>query len=104
LLVSNNEPLFFMNEIWGKREGENIFDVAQKYDVVISIRDDSFLSNEHYELFADSLTILIEREETDKIRNNIQNLIKKHCKMSFSQENFDFNKFLSIIRGVYDGQ
>ena len=62
--------------------------------------DDMFLSNEHYKILENSLTILILDEKLGKIKKNIQNSIKKHVKFAFAKNDIKTEDVIKIIRGL----
>ncbi len=103
LLNSINQSVFETNEILEKQETVLLKNLIELNNVLISIDDDAFLSNSNYKLLNNVLTILIEKKENDKILNNIQKLIKKHCKLTINQENIELNSILNKIRGNYNG-
>ena len=73
--------------------------LAQQKNIVLSISNESFLSNRNYEVLNDFFIILIEKKEDKKILKNIQKIIKKHCKIAIKQENININEILNIIKG-----
>lgn len=73
--------------------------LAQQKNIVLSISNESFLSNRNYEVLNDFFIILIEKKEDNKILKNIQKIIKKHCKIAIKQENISINEILNIIKG-----
>lgn len=103
LLTSINQSLFETNDIMEEKETILLKNLIDLDNVIISINDDAFLSNVNYKLLNNILTILIEKKENDKILNNIQKLIKKHCKLIINQENIEINSILNKIRGNYNG-
>ncbi len=64
---------------------------------VISICNNSFLSNKNYELFKNELIICVEKIEENKILKNIEKLIKKHSLICLKQEKIDLNQLKNNI-------
>ena len=99
LLNCDNKSLLALNNELTTKETALIRKFTQAKDVVISITNDAFISNENYKLFDNLITILIEKKETDKTLKNIEKLLKKHCKIAIKQERIDINEILNIIKG-----
>ena len=66
---------------------------------IMSISNEVYLSNENYKLFENTLTLLMEKKEDDKILINIQKLLKKHCKITIKQDKIEMKKILNIVKG-----
>ena len=100
VLLNNNEAsLLNLNDKLTTQENWLMKKLTQQKDIILSVSNDTFVSNENYKLFQNFVTIFIEKKETDKILKNIQKLIKKHCKITIKQEKIDINKILNIIKG-----
>lgn len=70
---------------------------------ILSLSGDEYLSNKNYLFFKNTTTIFMERKEKNKILNNIQKLIKKHCEITIKQNKFKTNEIANKIRGKYNG-
>lgn len=103
LLSTVNQSVFEIDDVLQSQEKRLLSKLLNIDNVVLSVNDDTFLSNNNYLIFKDVLTICVEKKENDKILNNIQKLIKKHCKLVIKQENFEINSILNKIRGKYNG-
>ena len=100
LLANLDYPMYLVDEILVQKENLLINNLVKKEKVIISMSDDMFLSNEHYKIFENSLTILILDEKLGKIKKNIQNLIKKHVKFAFAKNDIKTEDVIKIIRGL----
>ena len=100
LLANLDYPMNLVDEILVQKENLLINNLVKKEKVIISMSDDMFLSNEHYKIFENSLTILILDEKLGKIKKNIQNLIKKHVKFAFAKNDIKTEDVIKIIRGL----
>ena len=60
---------------------------------IMSISNETYLSNDNYKLFENATTILLEKKEDDKTLRNIQKLLKKHCKIIIKQNNWNEKDF-----------
>ena len=103
LLSTVNQSIFEIDDVLQSQEKRLLSKLLNIDNVVLSVNDDTFLSNNNYLIFKDVLTICVDKKENDKILNNIQKLIKKHCKLVIKQENFEINSILNKIRGKYNG-
>ncbi len=99
LLANMEYPIYLVDEILVQKENVLIKNLVKKENVVISISDDMFLSNEHYKFFENSLVFLIIDEKVGKIQKNIQNLLKKHVNFTFDKNEISTNDIIKIIRG-----
>ena len=99
LLDNMDYPIFLVDEILVQKENILIKNLSNKENVIICMSDDMFLSNEHYKNFENDETILIIDENLDKIKKNIQNLIKEHVKHVFNKKDIKTNDIIKIIRG-----
>ena len=86
LLFLNDYPLEDANTQFNQIEKEKLKELLNKNNIVISLNNSTFLSNQNYNLFNNHLTICVEKVEVDKILKNIQKLIKNHCKITINQE------------------
>ena len=100
LLANLDYPMYVVDEILVQKENLLINNLVKKEKVIISMSDDMFLSNEHYKILENSLTILILDEKLGKIKKNIQNLIKKHVKFAFAKNDIKTEDVIKIIRGL----
>ena len=100
LLANLDYPMNLVDEILVQKENLLINNLVKKEKVIISMSDDMFLSNEHYKILENSLTILILDEKLGKIKKNIQNLIKKHVKFAFAKNDIKTEDVIKIIRGL----
>ena len=100
LLANLDYPMYLVDEILVQKENLLINNLVKKEKVIISMSDDMFLSNEHYKILENSLTILILDEKLGKIKKNIQNLIKKHAKFAFAKNDIKTEDVIKIIRGL----
>lgn len=100
LLANLDYPMYLVDEILVQKENLLINNLVKKEKVIISMSDDMFLSNEHYKILENSLTILILDEKLGKIKKNIQNLIKKHVKFAFAKNDIKTEDVIKIIRGL----
>lgn len=100
LLANLDYPMYLVDEILVQKENLLINNLVKKEKVIISMSDDMFLSNEHYKILENSLTILILDEKLGKIKKNIQNLIKKHVKFAFDKNDIKTEDVIKIIRGL----
>lgn len=100
LLANLDYPMYLVDEILVQKENLLINNLVKKEKVVISMSDDMFLSNEHYKILENSLTILILDEKLGKIKKNIQNSIKKHVKFAFAKNDIKTEDVIKIIRGL----
>ena len=100
LLAILDYPMYLVDEILVQKENLLINNLVKKEKVIISMSDDMFLSNEHYKILENSLTILILDEKLGKIKKNIQNLIKKHVKFAFAKNDIKTEDVIKIIRGL----
>ena len=100
LLANLDYPMYLVDEILVQKENLLINNLVKKEKVIISMSDDMFLSNEHYKILENSLTILILHEKLGKIKKNIQNLIKKHVKFAFAKNDIKTEDVIKIIRGL----
>lgn len=100
LLANLDYPMYLVDEILVQKENLLINNLVKKEKVIISMSDDMFLSNEHYKILENSLTILILDEKLGKIKKNIQNSIKKHVKFAFAKNDIKTEDVIKIIRGL----
>ena len=100
LLANLDYPMYLVDEILVQKENLLINNLVKKEKVIISMSDDMFLSNEHYKILENSLTILILDEKLGKIKKNIQNIIKKHVKFAFAKNDIKTEDVIKIIRGL----
>ena len=100
LLANLDYPMYLVDEILVQKENLLINNLVKKEKVIISMSDDMFLSDEHYKILENSLTILILDEKLGKIKKNIQNLIKKHVKFAFAKNDIKTEDVIKIIRGL----
>lgn len=100
LLANLDYTMYLVDEILVQKENLLINNLVKKEKVIISMSDDMFLSNEHYKILENSLTILILDEKLGKIKKNIQNLIKKHVKFAFAKNDIKTEDVIKIIRGL----
>lgn len=91
LIQTKDEYLQSFEPVLDAKERDCILTILKAEKQVISVCNNSFLSNKNYELFKDQLTIIVEKQEKEKILKNIQKLIKKHCKICLKQEKIDLN-------------
>ena len=99
LLNTLDYPIIISNEIMQIKENAGLIELSKKEKVVITITDDEFISNGNYKLFKNSFIILLEIDTSNKIKQNIQKLIKKHCETSVIIKNLEINNLISKIRG-----
>lgn len=102
LIRSFDFPLAEANENLNQQEKLRIQTLAKRDNVVTSINHSAFLSNENYALFEQALTICVEKKQTEKILKNIQNLIKKHCKICLNQEKINLKEIKYKIKSYYN--
>ena len=79
------------------RERELIRLSAQQKNAIIAVPNDVFLSNKNYELLKNLEIVLIEQDLNDKIKINLQNLIKKHSTISIKGK--ELNKLITFLKG-----
>ena len=72
-------------------------ELADMENVIISLTDDEFISNENYMLFDNSFVILLEVGYKNNIKENIQKLIKKHCNYSVDVKKIKINSLVKVI-------
>ena len=101
LLTSKDYPLIEIDVLLERKEKMLIEYILKFDDIVLAISNNSYLSNENYKLFKDDVTICVEKEENEKILKNLQNLIKKHCKISINQQNYDISMLIDEIKKYY---
>ena len=99
LIATYNFPLQFADKFMQEKESKIIKQAANVEGTIILVKDDEFLANENYKHFEDSLTILIEYNQKDKIKEKIQELLKSHCKISLKYENLKLKDIVTLIRG-----
>ncbi len=80
-----------------EKEQQEIQRILSVDKQVVSICNNSFLSNRNYELFEKELIICVEKKEENKLLKNIQKLIKKHSKICLKQEKIDLNQLKNNI-------
>lgn len=97
ILILNIRSHLLDNSIIEKKEQRLIEVSAQQKNVVMSIANDMFLSNSNYELLKKTEIILIEQSFDDKIKTNLQNLIKKHSTKTINKK--DVNNIIAYLKG-----
>lgn len=99
-LINNFDfPLSFADDILQTQETKCLSENVLRQNVVLNIADDMFLSNNNYKLFGNIKVILIEFDEQDKIKQNIQKLLKKHSNIHIKYNNLKINDLITLIRG-----
>ncbi len=78
-------------------EKETLKTLLARQQIVISVPNDTFLSNQNHLLFKDFLTICVEIKINEKINKNIQKLIKKYSKITIKQEKIKLNQLKNNI-------
>lgn len=66
-------------------------------DFIMSVPNSTFISNLNYKIFKNVLTICVEIKNNNKIKENIQKLLKKYCKFTINKENINLNEIKNII-------
>ena len=97
LINSLDYPLSISNEIMQIKEKSILEELADMENVIISLTDDEFISNENYMLFDNSFVILLEVGYKNNIKENIQKLIKKHCNYSVDVKKIKINSLVKVI-------
>ena len=95
LLLDVKKSVF--NEDASTKEKNIVAHFAKQKDVVIAIENEMFLSNKNYELCKNNSSLLIETELQNEIEQNLQNLLKNHCKICVKDK--DLNKIITLIKG-----
>lgn len=99
LINSFDHPMMLVDDILREKETEFLTQLSKLTDVVIYLADDTYLSNEHYKIFKNFNTILVETNCKNKILKNIQNLLKKYCKFSVNEQNLNIDELKDLLKG-----
>ena len=70
---------------------------TKKENIIISVSDNTYLSNKHYEFFKNCLIVAIIEESEDKITLNLQKLLAKHAKISIKKSECSLQNLLNLI-------
>lgn len=97
LINSIDFPLSVSGDVMNAKEKLVLKELSEMENVIITLTDDEFVSNENYKLFSNSFLILLEIDLKNDIKKNIQNLIKKHCNYSENIKNLKINKLIKEI-------
>lgn len=99
ILQTIHNPLIATDDILQIKESELLKKINSLNNVVVSLNDDVFLSNSNYKIFENSFTVLIVSEFNNKIKENIQNLLKKYTKIHIKEDDLNINELINKIRG-----
>ena len=98
LIENINYPIGLSDDELTEKERELIYLASKKANVVISIPDNMYLSNEGYKFFKNSISIAIKLRKVDDIREKIQNFLSDRVKFVLDEENCEIDKILDLIK------
>ena len=102
IVMLRNTKLEQMLYVLEQTEKELLSSCLSEKNFVISVKNSTFISNANYKYFKNVLTICIEKDSNEKTFKNIQNLIKKHCKIKINQEKIDINEVKNEILNYFN--
>lgn len=98
LINSFDSPIFEADEILIHKERMLLGGLTKRENIVLCVKDNTFLSNENYSVCSNSLVITIEKQNLNKIENNIQNLLKQHSTFCVLQSELTIEKMINLLR------
>ena len=95
-VLLRDAKLSVFDETTATKEKMLIALLTKQSNSVVAIENEMFLSNENYKQ-CKGITVLLEINNKEEMLENLQNLIKKHCKISTKETRVE--KIITLLKG-----
>ena len=97
LISSVKAPTMLVDEALQEKETELLLKLSKKPNSIIYLPEDTFISNNNYKNLKNNFILLILVENLGKIKQNIQDFLKKHSNLVV-ESSFTLEKVAELLK------
>ena len=96
LLATIDIPTILVDEILNEKESELLDELVKEQNVVLTLANDTFLSNENYKLLKNCIVVLISVENLAKVQKKLEEAIQKYSNVVVNENCTEIELFKLI--------